>query len=73
VRLHSVTLNDGAACIGKLLVEIDVIGAGAEVTSIRRGRGALALTPDTRLELGDVVVLRGAADAVTRAEARLLR
>ena len=73
VRLHSVTLNDGAACIGKLLGEVDVAGAGAEVTSIRRGRGALTVTPDTLLELGDVVVLRGVADAVTRAEARLLR
>ena len=73
VRLHSVTLNDGAAGIGKLLGEIDVAGVGAEVTSIRRGRGALAVTPDTPLELGDVVVLRGGADAVTRAEARLLR
>ncbi|WP_295996019.1 monovalent cation:proton antiporter family protein [Rugamonas sp.] len=73
VRLHSVTLNDGAAAIGKLLGEIDVAGAGADVTTIRRGKGALEVTPSLRLELGDVVVLRGAADAVARAEGRLLR
>ncbi|MET3133513.1 CPA2 family monovalent cation:H+ antiporter-2 [Oxalobacteraceae bacterium GrIS 1.11] len=71
VRLHSVTLAGNAKCLGKALAEIDL--AGAEVTTIRRGKGRLEARPDTVLEAGDVVVLRGAADAVTRAENRLLR
>jgi CPA2 family monovalent cation:H+ antiporter-2 len=73
VRLHSVTLPDAASGVGRKLGEIDVAGAGAEVTAIRRGKARLELAPDTVLETGDVVVLRGAADAVARAEARLLR
>jgi CPA2 family monovalent cation:H+ antiporter-2 len=73
VRLHSVTLDGKAACVGKALSEVDVAGAGAEVTTIRRGKGRLELTPDTVFEAGDVVVLRGAAEAVNRAETRLLR
>ncbi|PHV06667.1 potassium transporter [Janthinobacterium sp. BJB412] len=73
VRLHSVTLDGKAACVGKALSEVDVAGAGAEVTTIRRGKGRLELTPDKVFEAGDVVVLRGAAEAVNRAETRLLR
>ena len=72
-RLHSVTLSASAVSVGKALGEIDVAGAGAEVTSIRRGKGRLDVAPDVVLEAGDVVVLRGAADAVNRAEQRLLR
>jgi CPA2 family monovalent cation:H+ antiporter-2 len=72
-RLHSVTLNGNAAGVGKQLGEIDMAGAGAEVTSIRRGKARLDVTADTVLEAGDVVVLRGGADAVNRAEQRLLR
>jgi CPA2 family monovalent cation:H+ antiporter-2 len=72
-RLHSVTLNGSASGVGKPLGEIDVGGAGAEVSSIRRGKGRLDVSPEIVLEAGDVVVLRGAADAVHRAEQRLLR
>jgi CPA2 family monovalent cation:H+ antiporter-2 len=72
-RLHSVTLNGGATAVGRVLGEIDVAGAGAEVTTIRRGKARLDVTPETLLEAGDVVVLRGVADAVNRAEHRLLR
>jgi CPA2 family monovalent cation:H+ antiporter-2 len=73
VRLHSVTLSGSAACLGKALGQIDLAGAGAEVTSIRRGKQRLEATADTMLEAGDVVVLRGGAEAVSRAETRLLR
>ncbi|MYM95262.1 monovalent cation:proton antiporter family protein [Duganella vulcania] len=72
-RLHSVTLRDSAASVGKSLGEIDVAGAGAEVSGIRRGKGRLDVAPELVLEAGDVVVLRGTAEAVNRAEQRLLR
>jgi CPA2 family monovalent cation:H+ antiporter-2 len=41
------------------------------VTTIRRGRERIEPTPETALQAGDVVVLRGSAEAVERAEGRL--
>jgi CPA2 family monovalent cation:H+ antiporter-2 len=73
LRLHSVTLGDGAASIGKRLAELQLAEVGAEVTTLRRGRERVDVTPATVFAAGDVVVLRGAADAVTRAEGRLLQ
>jgi CPA2 family monovalent cation:H+ antiporter-2 len=72
LRLHSVTLGEDASCVGKTLAELEVETAGAEVASIRRGKGGVEVAPATVLEAGDVVVLRGAADAVARAENQLL-
>ena len=72
VRLHSVTLRDDAAAIGKRLEELELHEVGAEVTTIRRGKERLEVTPRTEMKLGDVVVLRGSAEAVDRAEGRLL-
>ncbi|CAN7681100.1 cation:proton antiporter [Pseudoduganella sp. LjRoot289] len=72
LRLHSVTVGEDASCVGKALGEVDVASAGAEVAAIRRGKGRVEATPGTVLEAGDVVVLRGAADAVARAESQLL-
>jgi len=72
VRLHSVILRDDAAAIGKRLEELELDEVGAEVTTIRRGKERLEVMPRTELQVGDVVVLRGAADAVDRAEGRLL-
>ncbi|MBA5685532.1 monovalent cation:proton antiporter family protein [Rugamonas apoptosis] len=73
VRLHSVTLSEGAAAIGKSLGELHLEDTGAEVASIRRGMGRLEAEAQTMLAPDDVVVVRGAADAVSRAESRLLR
>jgi CPA2 family monovalent cation:H+ antiporter-2 len=73
VRLHSVVLPDQARSIGLTLELLDLAAIGAEVTTIRRdGKAGLALTPDTLLQAGDVVVLRGSADALEQAERRLL-
>ena len=72
VRLHSVTLRDDAGSIGKQLEELELHEVGAEVTIIRRGKERLEVTPRTELKMGDVVVLRGSAEAVDRAEGRLL-
>lgn len=73
VRLHSVTLNDGARAIGKALAMLKLPEIGAEVTILRRGKSRIEVTPDTVLQAGDIVVLRGASDAVARAEQRLLK
>ncbi|MES2151657.1 MAG: cation:proton antiporter [Pseudomonadota bacterium] len=72
VRLHSVTLREGAGAIGKRMETLALSDTGAEATTIRRGKGRIEVTPDTTLEVNDVVVLRGTAEAVHRAETRLL-
>ncbi|MEC5159145.1 monovalent cation:H+ antiporter-2, CPA2 family [Janthinobacterium sp. CG_23.3] len=73
VRLHSVTLGQGAGGVGRALGQVDLAGCGAEVASIRRGKARLEADAATVLEAGDVVVLRGGAEAVLRAESLLLR
>lgn len=73
VRLHSVALSDNAIAIGKSLATLKLADAGAEVTAIRRGKSRIDVTPDTLLQAGDIVVLRGAVEGIARAEARLLK
>ena len=72
VRLHSVPIRERAAAIGREFSELALSDVGAEVTAIRRGKSRLAFSPDLRLDAGDVVVLRGTAEAIERAEKRLL-
>jgi CPA2 family monovalent cation:H+ antiporter-2 len=73
VRLHSVTLTDGAAATGRALGSLGLHDIGAEVTILRRGKARIDVSPDVLLQTGDIVVLRGTTDAVARAEARLLK
>jgi CPA2 family monovalent cation:H+ antiporter-2 len=73
VRLQSVTLIEGASAIGRTLGELDLEAqCGAGVTMVRRGKQRLTLAVDTILMGGDIVVLRGASDEISRAEKRLL-
>lgn len=73
VRLHSVALPEGAKAIGRSLAWLGLVEIGAEIAAVRRGRSGIDMTPDTVLQAGDIVVLRGAADAISRAEGRLLQ
>jgi CPA2 family monovalent cation:H+ antiporter-2 len=72
VRLHSVTLRDDADSIGRSIGQLDLDAVGAEVTAVRRAGQRIEAAPETVLQAGDVVVLRGSGDAVTRAEGMLL-
>ena len=72
VRLHSVTLREGAAAVGKRLGELGLEEVEAEVTTVRRNGKSLEGDPETVLLAGDVLVLRGAGEAVSRAESRLV-
>ncbi|XYJ10158.1 monovalent cation:proton antiporter-2 (CPA2) family protein [Telluria sp. B2] len=72
VRLHSVVLGEDAKAVGRRLDELGLDELGAEVTGIRRARMRVDPEDGTVLQAADVVVLRGSADAVTRAEGRLL-
>ncbi|HKO68234.1 MAG TPA: cation:proton antiporter [Burkholderiaceae bacterium] len=73
-RLHSVPIDADAAAVGEALRDLDLATIGAEVTSVRRRgiRGADP-SPDMRLQVGDIVVLRGVPDALELAEQRLLQ
>jgi CPA2 family monovalent cation:H+ antiporter-2 len=71
-RLHSVTLPGDADAVGRRIEQLDLHELGAEVTTVRRAGERIEATPQTELQAGDVVVLRGSGDAVTRAEGRLL-
>jgi CPA2 family monovalent cation:H+ antiporter-2 len=72
VRLHSVVLNPDAQAVGRRIGDLGLEELGAEVSGIRRVRVRIEPMPGTVLQAGDVVVLRGSGDAVTRAEGRLL-
>lgn len=72
VRLHSVSISDSAHAIGKSLASLGLSELGADVTMVRRGKIRIDVTPDTVLQAGDIVVLRGAAEGIARAEERLL-
>jgi CPA2 family monovalent cation:H+ antiporter-2 len=73
VRLHSVILSQGARAIGKSLARLKLRDIGAEVTIVRRGKSRVEVTPETVLQAGDIVVLRGNSEGVARAEERLLK
>lgn len=73
-RLHAVTLDAGAWAVGRDLAELDLAKVGAGVTAIRRrAQPQVPLDEATRLQAGDVVVIRGGAAAVAAGEERLLR
>ncbi|RCS56829.1 monovalent cation:proton antiporter-2 (CPA2) family protein [Parvibium lacunae] len=73
VRLHSIPITAGAACIGQTLAQLGLAAIGVEVMAIRR-RDVRANNPDqqTVIQIHDVVVARGKPEALTLAEARLL-
>ncbi|MGN6390360.1 MAG: monovalent cation:proton antiporter-2 (CPA2) family protein [Burkholderiaceae bacterium] len=73
VRLHSVPLEEGASAVGRTLGELALGETGAAVTMLRRGKVRIDADDATVLQVGDIVVLRGSAEAVARAEVRLLR
>lgn len=73
-RLHSVFLATGAVAVGKTLADIGLGKLLVEVIAVRR-RNIRGLAPqsDTRLEEGDVLVLRGVPEGLAAAEIKLLQ
>jgi CPA2 family monovalent cation:H+ antiporter-2 len=69
-RLHSVTLDPGAAAIGRTLAELDL---DVQVRAVRRRgvKAKLGAAEAGALQAGDVVVLLGAPEALAAAEERL--
>jgi len=73
VRLHTVVLHERAKSLGKTLQELNLAELEVDVTAARRGKQRLELAQPIVLQEGDVVVVRGIAEAVARAEHRLLK
>lgn len=73
VRLRSIVLPESARSIGKSFEELNLAELGAEVIDVRRNRSRLEWSPQTTLMAGDIVVLRGAVEELSRAEGRLLK
>ena len=73
-RLLTITIVEGAAAIHKTLGDIDLASLDVEVTAVRR-RNIRGLLPagETRLELGDVIVLRGTQENLAAAEIKLIQ
>jgi CPA2 family monovalent cation:H+ antiporter-2 len=73
-RLHSVTLSESAYAAGRTLGELAIGTTGVDVTAVRRrGIRAEEPGPETRLQIGDVVVLLGRPEQLEAAEMRLLQ
>jgi monovalent cation:H+ antiporter-2, CPA2 family len=71
-RLTSVLLQTRHAGCGKNLVDLDLEALGAAVVGIRRpGSPRAEYSPESRLEAGDIVLLRGEPDALAAAEIAL--
>ncbi|WP_159627846.1 monovalent cation:proton antiporter family protein [Massilia puerhi] len=72
VRLHSVRLHAQAAAVGRSLAQLSLEDLAAEVTVVRRAGEDVAPGPEVVLAAGDVIVVRGDGEAISRAEDRLL-
>jgi len=72
VRLQSVPLINGAKAVGKTLGDLALDQFDTEVTMLRRSKARLPVLPATILQTGDIVVLRGTAENIARAEKHLL-
>ena len=74
LRLLNVMITPGSAAVGKNLGELNLGSFLVEVPAVRR-RNVRELLPDkeTRLESGDVLVLRGTQENLAAAEIKLLQ
>jgi CPA2 family monovalent cation:H+ antiporter-2 len=73
-RLHTVLITQGAMAAGHSLDELRLNELLVEVVAIRRqGIKGVDPQPDTRIQVGDVLMLCGAADGLAAAEFRVLQ
>ena len=73
-RLHTVLIPQGSAAAGRRLEELALDDLLVEVVAIRRqGIKGVDPQPETEIRVGDVLVLRGAADGLAAAEMRVLQ
>lgn len=73
LRLHTVVLSERSKMIGKRIQELSLSELAVDVTGVRRGKNRLSAESDLVLQASDVIVLRGTAEGVARAEQKLLK
>ena len=74
VQLGAIALEAGAWCIGRSVAAIDLPFLNAQLTLIRRGNARIpSPSADEKLQVGDVLVVRGDAQALAAAEMRLIQ
>ena len=72
-RLTSLTLQPGAACIGKQLSHLTELTMEVHIVSLRRSGGkVISVMQDPAIEDGDTLVLSGKTESLLLAEQRLL-
>jgi CPA2 family monovalent cation:H+ antiporter-2 len=70
-RLRSIVLLDNSPAVGFALAKFDL--TGVVITAlVRAGKRSLRPAPDTRLQVGDTLVLFGSSDDLQRAERAVL-
>lgn len=74
LHLHTITILPGAAAINKTLSEINLDTLTVEVIAVRR-RNIRGLLPsiETKLEAGDVIVLKGTQENLAAAQIKLIQ
>jgi len=74
LRLHSVLILTGAVSVGKTLGALNLARFNVEVTAIRQHNiRSQYPEPDTMVDEGDVIVLRGRQESLAQAEIFLLK
>lgn len=72
-RLQSISLPQGAACVGRRLGDLALHATGVEVVALRRaGGGVIDADDELILGGGDTLVLSGLPEPLARAENRLM-
>ncbi|MBN2646637.1 MAG: cation:proton antiporter [Thiotrichales bacterium] len=70
--LHSVVLTEGSSAIGKTLAELPLADKNIQLNAlVRNGERTLEPAADTRLEMGDVLVLFGLENDIRHMESAL--
>ncbi len=74
VLLQSLLVEEGAAAVGKTIANLQLDEIGVALTAMKRDsvRQAAPAT-DTRIKAGDVLILGGSAEALAKAEIRIVQ
>jgi CPA2 family monovalent cation:H+ antiporter-2 len=73
-RMQSISIDSGAAAVGKSIASQRFDDIGIRLSALRRrGARAIEAQADLLLEAGDVLVLTGTPEALAKAEMRLLQ
>lgn len=68
ILLKSFPVSASSGCVGASLGALALEESGVEITSLRRGRERLAISDDLVIQADDVIVMRGASEALAMAE-----